>query len=142
MNNKTPWIDWFGGECPVPKGTIVDVVFRDGDTARRVPAGVALDKGFYAEVWNHAGNDADIVAYRVSQSWFTVIIDRNQSDTDPFWDRVQASTRAEAVQKVAELCADADGIDLMNGHTSEDRDEYIEGLRIVAVIRGKVEFVL
>jgi hypothetical protein len=30
----------------------------------------------------------------------------------------------------------------MNGHTSEDRDEYIEGLRIVAVIRGKVEFVL
>jgi hypothetical protein len=61
-----PWIVWFGGECPVPKGTLVDVIYRDGDIANSVPAGVALYEGFYAEVWTHEGITADIIAYRVS----------------------------------------------------------------------------
>lgn len=55
------WIDWLGGEMPVPPGTTVEVKYRDG--------GSGFDKagrdGGLAESWSHDGNGADIVAYRV-----------------------------------------------------------------------------
>jgi hypothetical protein len=55
------WIEWRGGECPVPNGTIVDVRMRRedeyGDTFTNEPCD-DWD-------WSHANGDSDIVAYRV-----------------------------------------------------------------------------
>lgn len=57
------WIEWSGGECPVPMGTLVDVVHRNGDKAYNQPAGA---EDGYAEDWgwvdNHSG---DIIRYRI-----------------------------------------------------------------------------
>ncbi|AUG88573.1 hypothetical protein [Pseudomonas phage TC6] len=56
------WIEWNGGECPVPYGTKVDVIYRDGyKTSMRI---VWLD--FNHNVWSHLNDEGDIVAYRVS----------------------------------------------------------------------------
>lgn len=51
------WIEWAGGECPVPAGTKVQCRYRNGDTGQLYRA-----EGYR---WNHAGNGVDIVAYRV-----------------------------------------------------------------------------
>lgn len=53
------WIEWKGGECPVPVGTLVDVRFRNGYSAAAYPA----DKFRWARIENHA----DIVAYRLHE---------------------------------------------------------------------------
>ncbi len=53
-----PWIKWHGGECPVPRDTILKVRLRNGFTgleyhARRLR-------------WNHYDDDGDIVEYCVA----------------------------------------------------------------------------
>lgn len=55
------WIEWAGGERPVPEIAIVDVQLRGGYTARKNGAG--LD-------WDHRGMGTDIVAYRLSAARF------------------------------------------------------------------------
>lgn len=57
MNTEPEWIEWKGGECPVPPETRVDVKNGRGWVHTRYPA----------ESWNwgHRGNSWDIVAYRV-----------------------------------------------------------------------------
>lgn len=59
------WINWNGGECPVPEGTLVDVKHRDGHEYCGVPAGMPVR----AETWTHSDDEhpGDIVAYRVSK---------------------------------------------------------------------------
>lgn len=53
------WIEWHGGECPVPKGTLVDLRLRGGAVcAATVSCGWR---------WSRKGWDGDIVAYRVSK---------------------------------------------------------------------------
>lgn len=60
------WIEWKGGECPVPIGTRVDVQYRKGDNSYNQPAGEAGRIGeMWALNWNHTGHSADIVAYRL-----------------------------------------------------------------------------
>lgn len=56
---KDGWIAWAGGECPVPKDTLVLVKFRDMPSdGSPDPAGVWI--------WHHIGiTRADIVAYKV-----------------------------------------------------------------------------
>lgn len=51
------WIEWSGGECPVPDDTIIDVQFRNEVKC----------KGFSASrwAWEHIDEPSDIVAYRV-----------------------------------------------------------------------------
>lgn len=62
------WIKWGGGECPVPVGTLVDVVHRDGDVYLSQPAGVAAELPYgFAEDWDHLGAPGDIVRYRVAR---------------------------------------------------------------------------
>lgn len=51
----TDWIDWRGGECPVPRGTRIDVMFRDGTSCGRVAPGGS---------WRHDGGADDVVGYR------------------------------------------------------------------------------
>lgn len=58
------WIDWNGGECPVTKGTLVDIKYRDGDAYSDQPAG---ESGFCRD-WSHTGKGGDIVSYRLSSS--------------------------------------------------------------------------
>lgn len=53
------WIEWSGGECPVPPGTVVEVRFRNGNS----------DPDSNAEWWDWRWRgregEYDIVAYRV-----------------------------------------------------------------------------
>lgn len=60
--DDNPWIDWPGGECPVPDGVRVDVRWRNGDV-------IACDAGFGAAspvLWTASGLSNDIVAWRRS----------------------------------------------------------------------------
>ena len=67
------WIEWGGGECPVPKGTLVDVRLRDGGIKRSAYAWGQKDdvarefKASYAgwAFWINEGHAGDIIAYRV-----------------------------------------------------------------------------
>lgn len=73
------WVEWDGSEykdsplfSPVPKGTLVDVKFRDGEIYERVESGIILnpmrDRDAAGPFWNNENHSADIVAYRVVQS--------------------------------------------------------------------------
>lgn len=55
------WIEWGGGECPVEKGTLVDVKLRCGSVTRQ-RSGESLD-------WQHDGKYelGAIIAYRLHQ---------------------------------------------------------------------------
>ena len=57
------WIDWPGGECPVPTGTLVDVRYRNGEENHHIGAGIS-----FAEDWNNDGSPLDIIAYRLHKS--------------------------------------------------------------------------
>jgi hypothetical protein len=62
------WIDWGGGECPVPTGTLVDVKWRDGRIDDGIPAKISHDlysSRRNAIRWRHHGNSHDIIAYRL-----------------------------------------------------------------------------
>lgn len=53
-----PWVKWEGGECPVPKDTIVQIRMRDGTSA--------CEPGVAGELrWDHRGWRGDITRYRV-----------------------------------------------------------------------------
>ncbi|UCW44436.1 hypothetical protein [Pseudomonas phage PPAT] len=56
------WIEWNGGECPIPVGTKVDIIHRDGYKLS-VKIG---DIDIKYNVWYHYDDHEDIVAYRVS----------------------------------------------------------------------------
>lgn len=60
------WIEWPGGYCPVPRGTLVDVIYRDGETIYGLPANEINDTKRDASVcfWRHDGMPNDIVRYR------------------------------------------------------------------------------
>lgn len=51
------WIEWGGGECPVPRDTMVDVIFGRG--------GIMSTNIADCWRWNHSGTDSDIIAYRL-----------------------------------------------------------------------------
>lgn len=61
------WIDWPGGECPVPTGTLVDVRYRDGEELFSLPADdlapSCRDASF--AFWRGGAQDNDIIAYRL-----------------------------------------------------------------------------
>ena len=58
------WIEWGGGECPVPRGTRVDVQHRDGDVFYDYPAGESGP----AENWEYNRCGGDINHYRLHKS--------------------------------------------------------------------------
>lgn len=54
------WVEWNGGDCPVPADTVVDVRFRGSIEDRRNPA---------AEwYWPQRGDPSDIIAYRIHRA--------------------------------------------------------------------------
>lgn len=56
------WIEWNGGECPVPVGTKVDTIYRDGYKNEMWIGWL----GFSQNIWSHLNDEGDIVAYRLS----------------------------------------------------------------------------
>lgn len=66
------WIKWDGGVCPVPKGTDVEVKYRDGKTTA-CPALIETRGPDATEsFWRHDGMTYDIVAYRVIGDFIAV----------------------------------------------------------------------
>jgi len=64
MNND--WIDWKGGECPLPLGTRYDIRYRDG---LELHGEVVRDKPRLNKMlWSNTGNGDDYVAYRVVEN--------------------------------------------------------------------------
>ena len=63
------WIKWAGGECPVSKGTLVDVKYRDGERLLLLPANELADGWRDASscFWRYDNAPNDIVAYRISK---------------------------------------------------------------------------
>lgn len=66
------WIEWGGGECPAPTGTLVDVRYRNGEENHHIGAGISFDDtgsnpDRNAEDWNNDGSPLDIIAYRLHQ---------------------------------------------------------------------------
>ena len=65
------WIKWEGGKCPVEKGTLVDVKYRDGNRKYSLPAGVSIDDSVpnaHEAYWHNDSNGWDIIAYRLSNT--------------------------------------------------------------------------
>lgn len=65
------WIEWGGGECPVEKGTLIDVKWRDGriddSIQAKVSHGPESPNKRNAIGWRHFGIAHDIIAYRLHQ---------------------------------------------------------------------------
>ena len=66
------WIEWGGGECPVEKGTLVDVRYRNGEENHHVGADITFDDtgsnhDRNATYWENDGSLLDIIAYRLHQ---------------------------------------------------------------------------
>ena len=57
------WIEWKGGECPVEKGTLVDVIWRDG--RERIGVKALQLGGAGHKFWVSDGMVNDIIAYRL-----------------------------------------------------------------------------
>lgn len=72
---EAPWIEWPGGEMPVPLGTLVDIRTHRGDECRGLMAAhrVFLTNGYAPsagrEYWRHTAppHPLQIVAYRISK---------------------------------------------------------------------------
>ena len=102
------WIEWAGGDCPVAKGTLVDVKYWNGGEALGVTAGTAPDEeghvahnGLYAFDWSHDGMHEDIVAYRLAQPTH---VTRMLAERDELADRMaklHAFTASEAYRSIA-----------------------------------------
>ncbi|MDF0490029.1 hypothetical protein PX554_17985 [Sphingomonas sp. H39-1-10] len=58
------WQPWTGGECPVARGTEVDVEHRDGEIYLGHRAGIHSSKSYAAAVWRHFDMPGDIVKFR------------------------------------------------------------------------------
>ena len=65
-SDEESWIEWEGGECPVPRGELVDVVYRDAKTLYCLPADEihCTSRDASCIFWRHDGDPSDIVRYR------------------------------------------------------------------------------
>lgn len=52
------WLPWYGGECPVPEGTRIEIRFSDNTISSRLSNATSLK-------WSHKRLPGDIFAYRV-----------------------------------------------------------------------------
>ena len=69
MNHPgSDWIEWGGGECPVPAGTPVMIRLRNGEEHGPFPAlqtAIGLDVDATRAFWINHGYLVDIIAYRI-----------------------------------------------------------------------------
>lgn len=57
------WIEWAGGECPVPANQMVDIKFGPGHTGKQYGDRMRQDPLNWE--WHHGKAPLDIIAYRV-----------------------------------------------------------------------------
>lgn len=57
------WIEWNGGECPVDKSVLVDVMFRNREESHQNKTGGRAG----GWTWIHEGGAYDIIAYRLHE---------------------------------------------------------------------------
>ena len=106
------WIEWYGGECPVAKGTLVDVKFRNGRIEDGTPAGE--DNGGYSRMqaidWSHHGFQSDIIAYRLSKpDWPEDRIDViGQNGNDGLHYDIEQNPSPEVIEKLQQLASNAE----------------------------------
>jgi hypothetical protein len=67
LDDNDGWIDWNGGDQPVPDGTIIDTKYRDGDEMFHGETGQFGTKTSVS-FWIHENHENDIVAYRLTPS--------------------------------------------------------------------------
>lgn len=60
------WIEWAGGECPVPSNVLVDIAFGPGATGKQYSPIMRTDPMNWE--WQHGKAPLDINAYRLVQS--------------------------------------------------------------------------
>lgn len=68
LPDKGRWIEWKGGECPVPAGTLVDLRYRSDANGEKfaVPA-LTSGKMSGNYFWKHHSFGCDIIAWRLHQ---------------------------------------------------------------------------
>ena len=65
LEDTSGWVPWFGGKCPVPVGTIVDIADPDGDVSYHLMVAEAGSDAAFA-FWEYKCNPiVRIAAYRV-----------------------------------------------------------------------------
>lgn len=68
------WIEWSGGDCPVKKGTLLDVRYRDGYIEYKIPSLIPIHGTMRkATNWFHHETDGDIVAYKIIEQEFDTV---------------------------------------------------------------------
>ena len=70
MGGECPWM----GECPLPEGLKVSLLFRDGTTSK----GCNFDRS--NEAWRHDGGMSDIIAFQVLGSAEGWIYEKDKDD--------------------------------------------------------------
>lgn len=61
MSKEEGWVEWKGGDCPVPDDAMVTVELRDGSIIG-LPDDMRPAWSYY---WSHNGGGGDIIAYKV-----------------------------------------------------------------------------
>lgn len=76
---QVDWVKWDGslyrkgdmcGGVPLPRGTLVDVMFRDKAIYYGLPLGENIpgnERGAHSSFWKHDEWDNDIIAYRIAK---------------------------------------------------------------------------
>lgn len=106
------WIEWKGGDCPVPKGTLVDVRYRNGHEEIGIPAGEHSGSSYRMNAidWADNGFSADITAYRLHrpQEWPEDRIDvigQNGNTGEHYTDAQQAAKADKLIDDAAQKAA-------------------------------------
>lgn len=134
------WIEWGGGECQVPRGTLVDVKYLCGDVNRHIKAGEPDSSGSidtaFAVRWSKLGAEYDIIAYRLHQPQEAVHSeagdepDLNEcidNDAEPVWN-------GEGLPPVGCFC-EVEYLDGMLVYGQGESGEVVAHVENTAVIR-------
>lgn len=104
------WIEWGGVECPVPRGTLVDVRYRDGRQLNALSAndGTLNPRDASFVFWRNDGSEKDIIAYRLHKT--------NEAERvrDAAWNAYAAITKADDEADLNE-CIGQDAAPVWNG---------------------------
>lgn len=115
------WIEWGGGECPVPRGTLVDVRYRDGRQLNALSAndGTLNPRDASFVFWRNDGSEKDIIAYRLHKT--------NEAERvrDAAWNAYAAITKADDEADLNE-CIGQDAEPVWGGEGKPDIGEKCE----------------
>lgn len=65
MTTNTDWIEWAGGECPVPGDTRVEVWLKCEPTESEALQYIERPARYWENVWQRKSGGNRIIAYRI-----------------------------------------------------------------------------